>query len=489
MNIQAMMRWSRNRYDEHKEERPAMELEDVIQVQTRDFWDDANKRLLEKQNDYSPDTEISSKVVALKLRKESRRLAHENNLDCSFVSQTDHYHISLLPCRINIDIETQTGNFSISAPHIPKHNFFCNEWQMGLNWIQDYLNIDIKSLEERKKKIKGQLYVTSKTAEIAQASIKSICNEQAKQKGLKCRMLSTWLKSEILFYKEDTNSKIINDRTEDEYESYSYNKYSLRDNEIKIFEILIYHKAFTNDPSLLLDFLNNPRESEIENTIKCIIFQTMTKSPKEILIGSDTDNMCLTCAVGILDNPSEKYKTTFAEECKRAGFAYEQFTTKNNKVLYFFMNVTLQDAKSFFTSYGLDICIFIKKSYSRKKDNCILGIELWQQNCERTDFKMIIHEEYEQEISCALQKFFHLYDNEFKIDFSFQEISMRFFQKYSWKTPSRLNEEAYVYLENAHKYCGSVRMRYRCRMYHKPQGWELENGLRNQYYEMWKNEN
>lgn len=122
------------------------------------------------------------------------------------------------------------------------------------------------------------------------------------------------------------------------------------------------------------------------------VFKTMTKTPREILICSDSDNMCLTCAIGILNNPSEEFKSNFEMDCRRGGL-------------------------------------------------------------------------------------------------SFEDISMRFFQNHSWKTPSRLNEEAYVYLENAHKYSGSTRMRYRCRMYHKPQGWELENGLRNQYYEMWKKGN
>ena len=237
MNIQAMINAYKNRYDSHKEERPGWELEEIIQKQTKIFWDNENKKLLEKQKDYSPNAGISSKAVVLKLRKEIRNLAHENNQDCSFVSLTDRYQISLLPSRITIYIETQTGNFTVFAPNIPKRSFVFYEWQMGLNWIQDYLNIDVQILEQKKQELKEKLYVNSKTAEIAQASIKSICNAQAKQKGFKCRIISTWLKSEVLFYNED---------------------------EIKFFDFTIYYKEFTNNPSRLMDLLNNINETEYD---------------------------------------------------------------------------------------------------------------------------------------------------------------------------------------------------------------------------------
>lgn len=103
-------------------------------------------------------------------------------------------------------------------------------------------------------------------------------------------------------------------------------------------------------------------------------------------------------------------------------------------------------------------------------------------------FHCAVERKQREDDTTALQAFLNLYNQDLNITFSYKDISMRFFQNHSWKTPARLNEEAYVYLENAHKYSGSARMRYRCRMYHKPQSWEMENGLRNQYYEMWKND-
>ena len=48
----------------------------------------------------------------------------------------------------------------------------------------------------------------------------------------------------------------------------------------------------------------------------------MTKTPREILIGSDSDNMCLTCAIGILNNLSEKFKSNFEMDCRRGGLAF-----------------------------------------------------------------------------------------------------------------------------------------------------------------------
>ena len=42
----------------------------------------------------------------------------------------------------------------------------------------------------------------------------------------------------------------------------------------------------------------------------------------------------------------------------------------------------------------------------------------------------------------ALQAFLNLYNQDLNITFSYKDISMRFFQNHSWKSPFRLNEEA-----------------------------------------------
>ena len=118
-----------------------------------------------------------------------------------------------------------------------------------------------------------------------------------------------------------------------------------------------------------------------------------------------------------------------------------------------------------------------------------MDIKLLKWNANEQAFEPNVQQKPRVDDPTSLQSFFKLYNLDLHFPYSFSDLSKLFFQKYSWKTPSRLNEEAYVYLVNAHKYSGLARMRYRCRMYHKPQTWELENGLRNQYYEMWKKEN
>jgi hypothetical protein len=496
MNIQAMRRAyiNHNNYDPERHQRD--DLKSIIDSRTRDFWIDESNKLLEKQKGYSPDNEISVKDEVIKLRKGIRKFAHDNNIDCSFVSEKEFYYFSLRVFRIHFDtiriqLNKETGTFSIKAPYIMKKNFLYNEWQMGMKWIKDYLDIDVKGFREKIQNLEDDIYVSSKTSKIAESSINSLCKAYTKQDDLKFRVLSSPLRSEVVFYKIDDYP--LNEPGAESIYSCPFYSDRIRsfknpnEHEIRIFRIFVYHKAFINNPAILIDLLKDPHNTDIENVVKCTIFQTMTKTPREILIGSDSDNMCLTCAVGILNNPSEEFKSRFEDNCKSGGLAFEQISTCNNNILYFFMNTALDDAKKFFESYKLKVCIYIQKQYSMTKNACFLHFELLQWNAKENNLVCVAEQCQREDVSTALQSFLNLYNPDFDIKCSFQEISMRFFQKYSWKTPSRLNEEAYVYLENAHKYCGSARMRYRCRMYHKPQGWELEDGLRNQYYEMWKN--
>lgn len=497
MNIQAMRRAyiNHNNYDSERHQRD--DLKSIIDSRTRDFWIDESNKLLEKQKGYSPDNEISVKDEVIKLRKGIRKFSHDNNIACSFVSEKNFYYFSLRVFRIHFDtirieLNKETGTFSIKAPYIMKKNFLYNEWQMGLKWIKDYLDIDVKGFREKNQNLEDDIYVSSKTSEIAESSINSLCKAYTKQDDLKFRVLSSPLKSEVLFYKSD-DYPLIEPGVETTYSRPFYKDTRMsfdntRELRIRMFEILVYHKAFINNPAILIDLLKEPHDLEIENVAKCRVFKTMTKTPREILIGSDSDNMCLTCAIGILNNPSEKFKSNFEMDCRRGGLAFEEISTGNNNVLYFFMNIALDDAKKFFESYKLKTCIFIQKQYSVVQDFCFLHFELLQWNDKKNSFHCAVEREQKEDEATALQAFLNLYNQDLNITFSYKDISMRFFQNHSWKTPSRLNEEAYVYLENAHKYSGSTRMRYRCRMYHKPQSWELENGLRNQYYEMWKND-
>lgn len=493
MNIQAMKRAYRNHHFWRDEEKPEVELKKAIKDLDKDFWESQNESFLEKQKDKIVDTNITSEAAVLKIRKEIREIAHSNNLVCSFLSQGDYYYISIKPSQINVEIGKDTGSIAVSQLHFHTKQFFYYEWQSALEWIQDYLAIDTSSLIEKKRTLRKKIFVNYKNGEIAAASIKSLCELQAKKSGLKCTVDSSCLSTFIQFYKEDKNSEIekgvmASNDAESFYRDLPQNPDGKRGNIIVLAQLRIYHKAFIEDPSFFREFIKNPYKIKIESKVECKTFQSITKTPKEILVGDDNSNMCLSCAIGILNNVSEDYKTEFETSCKRGGLAFEEIHTKENNIIYCFMNLTLDDAKYFFGARKLKTFVFIQKQYSMEKDLFFLDIKLLKWNANEQAFEPSVQQKPRVDDPTSLQSFFKLYNPDLHFPYSFSDLSKIFFQKYSWKTPSRLNEEAYVYLVNAHKYSGSARMRYRCRMYHKPQTWELENGLRNQYYEMWKKE-
>ena len=221
--LQAMIKAYKHRQDKNKNFRTQWEFDGIVKNVTKDFWNDEHRKLLEKQKHYSADSKITINEAVLKLRKELRNFAHENNLGCTFVSELTHFYISLLPCQIHVQVERETGSFSISTPNIATKNFFYDEWQLGLKWIQDYLAIDDKILKDKIQNLKDQIYLSTKSAEIAIASISSVSNAQAAKMGMSCKISSSWLKSRVSFYKD----------------------------EIKLFEIMIYHKTFLDEPSQL----------------------------------------------------------------------------------------------------------------------------------------------------------------------------------------------------------------------------------------------
>ena len=125
---------------------------------------------------------------------------------------------------------------------------------MGLKWIKDYLDIDVKGFREKIQNLKDDIYVSSKTSEIAESSINSLCKAYTKQDDLKFRVLSSPLKSEILFYKSD-DYPLIEPGAETTYSRPFYKDTRMsfdntREPRIRMFEILVYHKAFINNQKI-----------------------------------------------------------------------------------------------------------------------------------------------------------------------------------------------------------------------------------------------
>ena len=221
--VQAMKKAHEIWCEQNKHLLPGREFERIKSDVTKKFWNEQNEILLEKQKGYSADAGITADHAVLTLRKEIRRFAKERELECAFVSRAKQYCLTILPFPIHIVINIETGGFFISAPGVKTKTFVHNEWQMGMAWIKDYLDIDKKILEDRIRALKDEILVSSKTAEIARNSISALCNARALELGMTCSVDSTWLKSKVTFFKD----------------------------KVKQFEFEIYFKEFSKNPGLL----------------------------------------------------------------------------------------------------------------------------------------------------------------------------------------------------------------------------------------------
>ena len=102
----------------NENDEPCMELNEIIYHISGEFWKKAYDELLLKQKTYEPGQKISAKQAISELRKGIRELAKENQLKCNAFSHNEHFYMSLVPYPIYIGIECETGDFSVSAPHI-----------------------------------------------------------------------------------------------------------------------------------------------------------------------------------------------------------------------------------------------------------------------------------------------------------------------------------------------------------------------------------
>ena len=225
----------------NENDEPCIEINELIYHLAGEFWKQAYYKILVMQNEIIPDDNISKKDAISQLRKELKSLAKENKLKHSAFSHNEHYYISLIPFPIYVGIEKQTGNFTVSAPHVSSRSFTYSEWKAGIKWIQDYINIDVKPLTERTAKIRETFYLNTKTSEIVKSSIKALCDSMLSQTHWVHELNQNRLKSEITIHNDSDGS----------------------------YEIVIFHKAFSEDSSLLLNLLKNPHEERIEDKVWC----------------------------------------------------------------------------------------------------------------------------------------------------------------------------------------------------------------------------
>lgn len=228
---------------------PCVELNEIIYRISGEFWKQAYQELMRKQTRCELCPDVSASQAISDFRKEVKKIANENGLKCATFSHNEHFYISLTPYPIYIGLEKDTGDFSISAPHISTKNFTCLQFKGGLKWVRDYLTIDVKPLSKKVEQVRQKFYLNTKSAQIVKTSINSLCVSVLGKKELPYKLIQDRLTSEIIFQASDK----------------------------KVYQIELYHKPFTKDTLLLIDLLNNPRELKVEDVISC------TRSEEELL--------------------------------------------------------------------------------------------------------------------------------------------------------------------------------------------------------------
>ena len=222
-------------------EEPCIELNEIIYRISGEFWKQAYYSLLRRQKDYAPDPDISIDKAIFELRRGIRNLTIIKKMKCNMFSHNEHYYMSLTPFPIYVGIEKDTGDFSISAPHISTKQFKYSEYLGGIKWIEDYMNIDLTPLSQRRKDIYKKFYLSEKSSEIAKTSIQALC--------------------ESILGKTDTD--------------YTLHQYRLTSEIIicpkpgQAYEIMLYLKPFLENPSVLTELLNNPHEIKIDDVLSC----------------------------------------------------------------------------------------------------------------------------------------------------------------------------------------------------------------------------
>ena len=223
------------------DEEPCFELNEIIYYISGEFWKNAYRELLRKQTECEPSSDVSVAQAISEFRKEIKKISNANGLKCASFSHNEHYYISLTPYPIYIGIEKETGDYSISVPHISTKTFSCSEYKGALKWVRDYLAIDVKPLSKKVSMVREKFYLSSKAAEIAKTSIKALCETMLGHSDIPYEINQTRLMSSIVIKKEQKDC----------------------------FEIQIYHKPFTQDTSLLTTLLKNPHEEKIEDKVSC----------------------------------------------------------------------------------------------------------------------------------------------------------------------------------------------------------------------------
>lgn len=156
-----------------------------------------------------------------------------------------------------------------------------------------------------------------------------------------------------------------------------------------------------------------------------------------------------------------KVQEKFEDELRHGHFDFEKIPGKSDhtKCIYFLPNITKEDSEEMSGHFHN---VYSYRAYQEKLSD----------------------EERQKELDGFLMS--KNLKNEFPLSLS--RLSENFFKRYPYRHPEMKMSEIKIYTRNGTNHTGRERWLYRARMYHHPQNWELKDGFRNKYYEMWKKE-
>ncbi len=240
---------------------PRQELNDIVRQIEIDFWRDACAKLLERQKTIKPKPALDAEKAVSSLIAGLRDIAKEYKLEFFDECIDGIKKIALVPFAVYVTVDEEEQKFFVCVPKMGQKDFSFYEWERAANWIRDYIAIDIKPLAEKVEKANEIFYLGEKSAEIAKASIKALCDSYLTQRGINCKVVSSFLKSQISICIANTT-----------------------------YEIDVFHKPFSKDAGPLIDLLQNPRKIGIKDNVICkkiiggdsMIYEQKTRKYKRV---------------------------------------------------------------------------------------------------------------------------------------------------------------------------------------------------------------
>ena len=232
-----------------KSDESCPKLDEIMQLISNEIWKRTNLSLIKKIQDCNLEVEITGVQSIVEFCKELKDFAKQHSLRYEEkVYACIGTHITLEPYSIHISIyhnngkNNNIGDSCVSAPPNFSRKFSYKNYKAGILWIKNYLEIYPKTIEQIQS-VYDTYFLSQKNAEIVNNTILTLCNSICGRKYWDYQLKQDRIMSKILISKsEDTN---------------------------EVYEILVYNKGFADNPSILVELLNNLRETKVRYVLKC----------------------------------------------------------------------------------------------------------------------------------------------------------------------------------------------------------------------------